>query len=283
MLNDLGVLPESVRYFREADEFTRENLFFTGHAGIYHCDASYQFARDASDIGTCQMILVDAGGLSMQYGGETREMRAGDLMLMHLGEPHLYRTSGREVRMRWMHLDGHGVLPYVRLIAERSGHCVKAARFPGIREILEAVFMMLRQGGEADPHEMSVLIHRFFSLMTRPASGHPETELERAVRASSAYIRTNYADRELSVAGLAGREALSGSYYLRSFREILGTTPHRYLSRVRVNAARELLDTTSLSVETVAERCGFCSASHFISVFRRETGMTPLQFRSLWR
>ena len=37
------------------------------------------------------------------------------------------------------------------------------------------------------------------------------------------------------------------------------------------------------AIEEIAEQCGFCNTSHFIMVFRRNTGTTPLQFRIMWR
>ena len=283
MIIDQGVLDDSLRFFHEADPFTKENLFYIERAGIYHCDSTYQFAREASEIRTCQMILVEEGCLQMQYGGEQKEMCPGDMILMHLGEPHLYRTAGTEVRMIWMHMDGRGCLPYVRLITGTGGNTMKLRRYPGVREILDRIFILLDKSDGMDPHELSVCVHYFFSLMMRSAQERFETEIERSIRESAAYIRVNYAKENLSVPHLADREAMSVSYYVRSFRKIMGVTPHQYILQARINAARELLDTTSLSVETIAEHSGFCSASHLISAFRKETGMTPLQFRNLWR
>ena len=66
MIIDQGVLDDSLRFFHEADPFTKENLFYIERAGIYHCDSTYQFAREASEIRTCQMILVEEGCLQMQ-------------------------------------------------------------------------------------------------------------------------------------------------------------------------------------------------------------------------
>lgn len=50
MIIDQGVLDDSLRFFHEADPFTKENLFYIERAGIYHCDSTYQFAREASEI-----------------------------------------------------------------------------------------------------------------------------------------------------------------------------------------------------------------------------------------
>ena len=56
-----------------------------------------------------------------------------------------------------------------------------------------------------DPHELSVCVHYFFSLMMRSAQERFETEIERSIRESAAYIRVHYAKENLSVPHLAGR------------------------------------------------------------------------------
>lgn len=41
MLNDMGILADSVRYYHDADAFTATNLYHVPHAGSYHCDETY--------------------------------------------------------------------------------------------------------------------------------------------------------------------------------------------------------------------------------------------------
>jgi AraC-like DNA-binding protein len=59
----------------------------------------------------------------------------------------------------------------------------------------------------------------------------------------------------------------------------LGMGPHRFLVRLRVEHAARLLRTSSLSVTRICYDVGFRDLSHFITTFRRFTGMTPLQYR----
>ena len=100
---------------------------------------------------------------------------------------------------------------------------------------------------------------------------------------SAQYIEAHYAEKEATVPALAARAALSTCYYLRKFKEYHGVTPHQYLQSVRLRAAKEQLTVTAHSIEQIAEDCGFCSTSHFIMAFRKNTGLTPLQFRILWK
>ena len=52
MLNDMGILADSVRYYHDADAFTATNLYHVPHAGSYHCDETYGMQRNYLDI--CQ-------------------------------------------------------------------------------------------------------------------------------------------------------------------------------------------------------------------------------------
>ncbi|RRK11354.1 helix-turn-helix domain-containing protein [Lactiplantibacillus garii] len=69
-------------------------------------------------------------------------------------------------------------------------------------------------------------------------------------------------------------------YYLHHvFQRETGQTPLAYVQRVRFQHAQRLLRTTALPIQTVAQRCGFTSASYFSTQFKVVTGMTPRQFR----
>jgi transcriptional regulator GlxA family with amidase domain len=54
---------------------------------------------------------------------------------------------------------------------------------------------------------------------------------------------------------------------------------HKFLNRVRISRAEQLLRNSKLSCESIAVECGFGIIQHFSRAFRLHTGMTPIQFR----
>jgi AraC family transcriptional regulator len=78
---------------------------------------------------------------------------------------------------------------------------------------------------------------------------------------------------------LAKDSGLSGSRLIRVFQEATGETPARYLTRIRMESARQLLEVTDLPVREIARRSGYTQTSQFSRAFRRETGARPLQYR----
>lgn len=84
----------------------------------------------------------------------------------------------------------------------------------------------------------------------------------------------------LKMSDLAERVALSVSQFNRAFRKRFRTTPHAYLSNIRLNAACQLLVASDLPIAEIALRTGFYDQSHFTSRFVRRNGVPPSQYRA---
>jgi transcriptional regulator GlxA family with amidase domain len=94
---------------------------------------------------------------------------------------------------------------------------------------------------------------------------------------------TEHLDRPLSIDTLAERVAMSPRNFARAFGQAFGTTPGHYLSLVRVEGARRLLEQTDQSLSQVATASGFGSADVMRRAFLRALGTTPLRYRSHFR
>lgn len=90
-------------------------------------------------------------------------------------------------------------------------------------------------------------------------------------------------DRPLTLAEIADHAALSVRSLNRHFRAQVGTTPLQWLLHARIRYARELLETTDHSVEIVARRTGFATATAMRHHFTRHTGIAPHHYRANFR
>lgn len=86
-------------------------------------------------------------------------------------------------------------------------------------------------------------------------------------------------DEELEVADLARRAAMSERTFARRFRDATGTTPHQWLTAQRVARARQLLETTDLTVDAVAARSGLGTAVNLRARLRDAVGVSPSAYR----
>jgi transcriptional regulator GlxA family with amidase domain len=87
-------------------------------------------------------------------------------------------------------------------------------------------------------------------------------------------------DHNLLVAEIAAQSDYSPSHFFKLFREETGCTPIGYLTRLRMNCACQLLDTTELSVKQVAAKLGFSDPGYFSRVFKLTIGQAPRIYRA---
>jgi AraC family transcriptional regulator len=92
------------------------------------------------------------------------------------------------------------------------------------------------------------------------------------------YIQQNL-DKDLTLAELAGVVYMSPYHFARLFKGSTGVPPHRFVIRQRIARARAFLVTQELSIARISRRVGFRTPSHFTTVFRRVTGITPRGYR----
>ena len=92
------------------------------------------------------------------------------------------------------------------------------------------------------------------------------------------FINFHYME-PLSLEVLAGRFAVNKNYLSSRFHQEVGMTVTAYINRTRVERSIAMLEKTSLTVQEVAERCGFSDGNYFTRIFRKLNGMTPNEYR----
>ena len=95
---------------------------------------------------------------------------------------------------------------------------------------------------------------------------------------AAGFIQRHYNESH-TVSSLAQQVALSPSRFAHLFRRQTGTTPMKYLERLRIARAQELLLTTGLSISEIGYQCGYDEPLYFSKVFRGSVGRSPRQFR----
>lgn len=88
------------------------------------------------------------------------------------------------------------------------------------------------------------------------------------------YINDNL-ERELGLQELAALTQLSQCHFCRMFKLSTGLSPHKYVTRQRVERAKVLLKRGSMTLAEIALACGFSHQSHLHRHFKRQTGVTP--------
>ena len=93
------------------------------------------------------------------------------------------------------------------------------------------------------------------------------------------YIRKNFR-RDIKLDNVAAYLRYNKFYLCRVFKEGTGQTIQNFILDLRINNAKVLLKKTNMQLTEIVYGCGFSSQAYFCHIFKKRTGMTPLQFRN---
>jgi AraC-like DNA-binding protein len=176
----------------------------------------------------------------------------------HLLQPALNQMEGIRVPVRLKVKDPvtfrGKLLDIVRLLTEPSAlHQLKAQTLAG---------------------ELIVAILESYSAVETGTRATPQT-----LNWVTSFLSFHLSER-VTVKDLAKRANFSPSRFNTLFRERFGMSPHQYLLNMRIASAKDLLATTNNKLEDIARYCGFHDIHHFYKMFKKETRLTPGQYRA---
>jgi transcriptional regulator GlxA family with amidase domain len=111
----------------------------------------------------------------------------------------------------------------------------------------------------------------------------PESATGDPLQAVLAHAAEHLGDGDLDIGALAARACMSRRSFDRRFRELTGSSPLQWLLTQRIIQAQRLLETTGLSVDTIARKVGFTNAVALRPHFRRVVGVAPQTYRVSFR
>lgn len=107
---------------------------------------------------------------------------------------------------------------------------------------------------------------------------NPEIVNNESFRKILKYINMNFTS-SLSFQAIADEYSINPSYLSQLFKKELGTTFTNYLTNLRIQYAKELLTTTTLRINEIPEKIGYRYDYNFAKLFKKETGLTPKEYR----
>ena len=224
----------------------------------------------------------DTGSGYLAYGGNSRLVVEGDLIVMPPGVVH----------ENWVNAPGgigfFGAYMDVAMLRNGLSQISEGEpRVPEFRELsiedkrVQGRFRaMCAEARDNDQLKQEAMLLEFLSSLvthcvdaTTPIRAGDEPT---AVRVAREYIDEHF-HRTISLAELAGLTGLSAFHLHRVFSRQTGMPPHAYQTQLRINRAKQLLRQLR-SLSEVALMTGFADQSHFTRHFRRLVGVTPGRF-----
>jgi AraC family transcriptional regulator, arabinose operon regulatory protein len=225
-----------------------------------------------------------AGRGYCELEGRRHDVRAGDLMVVPRTVPHAYGTDpARPWSVYWFHTTGqHLELLLAELGVGVSSPVLRLGHSSKLVELLDELNEVLDDDySHAELLYSAQLLSHAIGLMIRLRRACLGDTPGAAQRVADSIVSMKRSpEKPLSLAKLARLANLSSSHYTVTFRRLTGSSPHQYLTRLRIHRAAHLLATTHHPVKTVAALVGYSDPLHFSKAFHRLNGVSPREFRS---
>jgi len=138
-------------------------------------------------------------------------------------------------------------------------------------------------------HDIAVQTAKALVIERKRQSQEPYTSLQgrklhqdRTILAVQEWLEANL-HQKIPVDRLGDRYGMSPRNFKRRFKQATGETPLVYLQSLRVEAGKRYLESTRLSIEQVTQRVGYQDSGFFVKLFKRRTGLSPLNYRNRYR
>ncbi len=93
------------------------------------------------------------------------------------------------------------------------------------------------------------------------------------------YLIQNYSDSNFTVSALAESAGMSEGHLRRLFASSVGTSPVKYLNTLRINKAKNMLDSSDYSIAEISSSVGITDQYYFSRLFKKEVGISPSAYR----
>ncbi|WP_311081710.1 AraC family transcriptional regulator [Paenibacillus polymyxa] len=267
----------------------------------YYYKQWHDYTMSYHDHHSTEIMYMISGfcRVDVQTGENTEEsitLRKGEFIMLDAGVPHRLVVEGeqpcRMLNVEFGFKEGVRVGPSIRQIAteEQEVTTLMSRPFPYLvlsdpEEVyyaLKSLVLELDQRKE-QPGAMAEML--FMQVLVRIARLREEAERSNTqqtdmyIKRCIEFLHLNY-DRDIVVKDMAAAVNLHPGYLHRIFKKHTGLTLTAYLTMLRMDKARMLLQQTDIPIQEIADYVGVASRQYFHMLFKKHTGQTPVEYRS---
>lgn len=258
-----------------------ELLYRVNRAGIGRTAGDFDIVRSSS-YPYCVIHFVAEGSGFVTCRGKKHPVGPGQLFVLTAHEEHRYRVDSRNpFLLHWLEFSGGDCNRLVGAFLDSHSPVVDAPDSLAVdRRILRICSLLEGKPSVRNGPVSKLLYGTLVNLLdlcreeNSKLSRSEQPEMEKVLRHIDAHLQES-----LDINCLAGLANFNPHYFSKLFRKHIGMPPAKYIAARRIHRAKELLSGSIVPVEQLAEQLGFCSASHFIRLFRKAEGLTPAEFR----
>lgn len=228
-----------------------------------------------------KMFYILEGELVVEADGKSYVGKKGDMMLVPAELKHsFYLTAKGDAEKFWMHFDLKiGGINYFENYSVPLKITVGDNAF--VKKTFTDLISKFTSDKPTDKLTVSAGVLSLVAFYTQNCmvteKRHAGDEIERVIT----YLKSRY-DENPTLKDLTELANLSPNYFVKKFKERTGYPPMRYLTVLKMELCKFLLQNTEESVGKIMEQVGFFDSAHFSKTFKAISGYSPRKYRELY-
>ena len=249
------------------------------YCGREDCEKGHFFGPAVRSHQLIHFVLKGKGIYRTEYG--EYEIKEGEAFLIRPGEVTYYRADLEEPwSYAWIAFAGGEAEALLeRYYPDRRLPVCAMGETAAVSGWFEG---LLGSFGSAEENRERVLgyFYLIMACLLRTGKGGVPVDEEGYFKRAVAFIRHNYS-YPIQVSEIADYVGIDRTYLYRIFMHQAGVSPKQYLSRYRLEEAKEMLVQTEYRITEIAYSCGYHDSSSFCRHFQKETKTAPARYRRL--
>lgn len=231
-----------------------------------------KYAKYNGKLPTYELMYYVEGESKVKFAGKTYDMLPNNLLYLPKGinNNEYIAVEKSAVTLYNIYFDSPDPLPDTPVKIS-----VKSAE---IKSIFEKLYRTWFSKSDGYYYKSMRYTYNIIELIKKQQSGYNNIANFSYLSACEDYISCHYCDYKFDFSELLSLSGLSYSYFKKLFIEKYGLPPVKYINRLKINRACELLETKKFSVSEIAEICGFENTYYFSTVFKNHTGVSPKNY-----
>ena len=270
----VGTCPQDEYYIAPKPVDLNALYMQVNRAGIVlRTPENYVIARDDSYRYSLIHCVIHGRG-TVSCRGRMYQVETGQAFVLAPNEGHLYSSDPEDpLGLVWIEYGGGNSAQLTTHILDVGGPIYEGGTFVDVMNMCTSILYQPRRTGP----DISLKLYEILMCLCK------RVEIEASGKTVNhdilKYIDENI-DHRLSLQEISSEFGYHPAYFSSFFSKMMGTTFSKYVMNRKISHACYLLETTSWSVERIAQELGFCDISHFIQRFKALKGVTPMAYRS---